>query len=204
MYSYQQYFLGYEKRCQALKRCLDTNEKFFNFHEQCTHENPEFNRQGLDQLIAAPIQRVPRYSMHCRDILKNSQKKEFEATLEEMEKTVRFMDTAKLKAHQTEMLFKMQRKINNFPPEFLRADRNFITKIACFLTDAGNSKISKTRYTIYLCNDLVLFAKKRPSSFTGDLITHDFVFAIDIKHVQFNQSRGEKAESKVKDKKIIF
>lgn len=202
LYEYQGYFTTIEKRMSSLQTALNTNTKFAKFHEDCVRKNTALNKKGLDQFFMAPIQRMPRYPLLLKEAIKLVQDdevllKELKDSFVELEKTVQFLNTVKHKAEQTEMLFMMQRKINNFPPDFLRADRTFIEKIACYLTemDAKTDDFSKkARYTMYLCNDMVLFAKKRPNA-TG-LITHDFIFAVGIRDIQLIMTRGRKGDSK--------
>ena len=201
LYQYQGYFTSFEKRMAALKGALGSNAKFAKYHEDSVRKNVALNKKGLDQFFIAPIQRMPRYSLLLKEIIKYVDDEalltELKASYVEIEKTVQFLNTVKHKAEQTEMLFMMQRKINNFPPDFLRADRSFLGKIACFLTDSEGEGSKKARYTLYLCNDMVLFAKKRPSSTSSSsLITHDFIFAVSIQDIQLTISRGRKGESK--------
>lgn len=198
LYSYQSYFTTYEKRIEAMNCSLKTCAKFAQFHDDCVRNVTALNKKGLDQLLIAPIQRIPRYALLLKEILKHVAADEVAMSLKdsytEVERVVQFLNTAKHKAEQTEMLFLMQRKIDNFPLDFLRAERIFLSKIGCFLADSGDGKMSKTRFTIYLCNDLVIFARKRNAG--SGLITHDFVFASDIEHVQMSITRGKKAERK--------
>ncbi len=199
LYQYQGYFTSFEKRMAALQGALNSNPKFAKYHEDCVRKNGNLNKKGLDQFFIAPIQRMPRYSLLLKEVIKYVDDEALQADLKtsfvEVEKTVQFLNTVKHKAEQTEMLFMMQRKINNFPPDFLRADRSFLSKIACFLTDSEGEGGKKVRYTLYLCNDMVLFAKKRSSNSTSSsLITHDFIFAVSIKDIQLSISRGRKGD----------
>lgn len=182
----------------SLKSCLDAYPKFSQFHENCVNNVAELNKKGLDQLLIAPIQRIPRYVLLLREALKYindiSSLEKLRSISAEIEKVVQFLNMTKHKSEQTEMLFTIQRKVNYFPPDFLRAERNFLTKIACFMVDPVEGKISKIRLTIYLCNDMLIFAKKR-SSISGH-ITHDFVLATKIKDIQINSTRSKKGESK--------
>ena len=182
----------------SLKSCLEIYPKFFQFHENCVNTAVELNKKGLDQLLIAPIQRIPRYVLLLREASKYISDSASAETLKnistEIEKVVQFMNMTKHKSEQTEMLFTIQRKVNYFPPDFLRAERNFLTKIACFMVDPVDGKVSKIRLTVYLCNDMLIFAKKR-SSISGP-ITHDFVLATNIKDIQMNSARSKKGESK--------
>lgn len=198
LYSYQSFFTTYEKRIQALKSSLESNSKFAQFHENCVNNLSELNKKGLDQMFISPIQRIPRYALLIKEALKYVNDPEQAESLkdisDEIAKVVQFLNVTKHKSEQTEMLFMMQRKINNFPPDFLRAERTFLAKIACFMVDPIDGKVSKTRMTIYLCNDMLIFAKKK-SSVSG-IITHDFIMGVNIKHVQMTSSRNKKADSK--------
>lgn len=197
LYSYQTYFTTYEKRMSNFKASLELNTKFAQYHDHCVSNKAELNKKGLDQLFISPIQRMPRYVLLLREILKYvsepSSLERLQDLTEEIGKIVQFLNLAKHKSEQTEMMFMMQRKINNFPPDFLRAERSFISKIACFMVDPLEGKITKTRITIYLCNDLLIFAKKK-NNVTG-IISHDFILAVNIKHVQVNSTRSKKGDS---------
>jgi hypothetical protein len=198
LYQYQGYFTSFEKRMAALQAALNANQKFAKYHEDCVRKNGSLNKKGLDQFFIAPIQRMPRYSLLLKEIIKYVDDEgllaDLKASYIEIEKTVQFLNTVKHKAEQTEMLFMMQRKISNFPPDFLRSDRSFLSKIACFMTDSEGEGSKKVRYTLYLCNDMVLFAKKRQSS--SSMVTHDFVFAVSIRDIQLSITRGRKGDSK--------
>lgn len=206
LYEYQSYFTTYEKRMSALKHCLENYPKFLQFHENNVNQVPQLNRKGLDQLFISPIQRIPRYTLLLKELSKYItdpvESDKMSRIVKEMCKMVQFLNIAKHKSEQTEMLFMMQRKVNNFPPDFLRAERVFLTKIACFMVDPNNGKTSKNRLTLYLCNDMLVFAKKR-SSISG-IVTHDFILATHIKNTQINISRGKKAESNRQRIEIIY
>lgn len=197
LYSYQSYFTTYEKRIQALKSSLETYPKFAQFHDNCVNNVSELNKKGLDQMFISPIQRIPRYSLLVREALKcvndPQQSENLRNIVDEIGKVVQFLNVTKHKSEQTEMLFTMQRKINNFPPDFLRAERTFLTKIACFMVDPVDGKVSKTRLTIYLCNDMLIYAKKKAN--ISGIITHDFILGVNIKHVHISTSRSKKADS---------
>lgn len=184
---------------ESLKSCIGNYSKFAQYHDDCVNRIPELNKKGLDQLFISPIQRIPRYNLLIKEAIKyvtdESKYEILKTILDEISKVAQFLNTTKHKAEQTEKLFIMQRKVYDFPPDFLRAERIFLTKIACFMVDPIDGKISKTRYTIYLCNDMVIFAKKR-SSISGHT-THDFILAINIKHIQVHSSRSKSAESKI-------
>lgn len=171
--------------------------KFSQFHDNCVNNIPELNKKGLDQLFIAPIQRIPRYALLLKEASKYvtdlSVLENLKIVTNEIEKVAQFLNTTKHKSEQTEMLFTIQRRVNNFPPDFLRAERTFLTKMAYYMVDPIEGKLSKTRMTIYLCNDMLIFAKKRPSH--SGLITHDFILAVNIKHVQMNASRNKKGDS---------
>lgn len=176
---------------------MESYPKFCQFHENCVNNIPELNKKGLDQLFIAPIQRIPRYALLLKEASKYvtdpSRSESLKVISDEIAKVAQFLNTTKHKSEQTEMLFTIQRKVNNFPPDFLRAERTFLTKMACFIVDPVDNKTLKTRLTIYLCNDILIFAKKKTSG-TG-LITHDFILAVSIKHVQMNASRNKKGDS---------
>lgn len=199
LYSYQSYFTTYEKRIQALKSSLESNLKFSQFHDNCVNNLSELNKKGLDQIFISPIQRIPRYALLVREALKYvndpQQSDNLKNIVDEIGKVAQFLNVTKHKSEQMEMLFTMQRKINNFPPDFLRAERTFLTKIACFTVDPADGKVSKTRLTIYLCNDMLIFAKKKAN--ISGIITHDFILGINIKHVNICTSRNKKADSKL-------
>ena len=181
----------------ALKFCLENYPKFYQFHENCVNSVSELNKKGLDQLFIGPIQRIPRYALLIREaskyIFDSSRSESIKAILEEIGKVAQFLNSTKQKSEQTEMLFIIQRKVNNFPPDFLRAERFFLSKIACFMVDPVDGKVSKTRLTIYLCNNMIIFAKKR--NCISGLITHDFILAVDIKYVQICASRSKNSNS---------
>lgn len=184
----------------SLKSSLESYPKFAQFHENCVNNISALNKKGLDQLLITPIQRIPRYILLLREAIKyisdSSVAEKLGSISSEIERVVQFLNMSKHKSEQTEMLFTIQRKVNYFPPDFLRAERNFLTKIACFMVDPFEGKISKIRLTLYLCNDLIIFAKKR-SSISG-CITHDFILAIKIKDIQINSNGRKKGESKQK------
>lgn len=181
----------------SLKSCLEIYPKFSQFHDNCVNNIAELNKKGLDQLLIAPIQRIPRYVLLLREALKYVSNASSADSLKkisvEIEKVVQYLNMTKHKSEQMEMLFTIQRKVNYFPPDFLKAERNFLSKIACFMVDPIDGKISKIRLTIYLCNDILIFAKKR-SSISGH-VTHDFVLATKIKDIQINSTRSKKGES---------
>lgn len=176
---------------------MELYPKFAHFHDSCVDNIPELNKKGLDQLFISPIQRIPRYALLLKEASKYvtdpSRSESLKVISDEIGKVAQFLNTTKHKSEQTEMLFTIQRTVNNFPPDFLRAERTFLTKLACFMIDPVDSKVSKTRLTIYLCNDMLIFAKKRASC--SGFVTHDFILAVNIKHVQMNASRNKKGDS---------
>jgi hypothetical protein len=156
----------------------------------------KLGKKGLDQILIAPIQRVPRYALLLREAVKcapeGAVQRKLRQCLQAIEETVQFLNTTKHKAEQTEMLFAMQRQIFNFPPEFLKAERLFLGKLACFMVDQCTAKPTKTRLTFYICNDMLILAKKRHTKSAS--ISHDFLLAIGLQHVQLSMTRGRKSD----------
>lgn len=182
----------------AFKSCLENYPKFALYHDNCVNNIVELNKKGLDQLLIAPIQRIPRYSLLLKEALKyvtdDLKYETLKSVLDEISKVTHFLNTTKHKAEQTEKLFMIQRKVYDFPPDFLKAERMFLAKIACFMVDSLDGKITKTRLTIYLYNDMVMFAKKRSSA--SGYHSHDFILSVSVKHIQIHASRSKNAESK--------
>ena len=159
---------------ESFKSCLENYPKFAQYHDDCVNNIEDLNRKGLDQLFIAPIQRIPRYNLLLKEMLKyvndTTIYENLKSTSEEIGKVAQFLNTAKHKADQIENLFNMQRKVNNLHPDFLKPDRSFLTKIACYMIDPVEGKVSKTRLTIFLCNDIIIFAKKRSSVYCSTFI----------------------------------
>ena len=191
---------------ESFKSCLENYPKFAQYHDDCVNNIEDLNRKGLDQLFIAPIQRIPRYNLLLKEMLKyvndTTIYENLKSTSEEIGKVAQFLNTAKHKADQIENLFNMQRKVNNLHPDFLKPDRSFLTKIACYMIDPVEGKVSKTRLTIFLCNDIIIFAKKRSSVY--GTITHDFLFSANINHIQFHVSRSKNGESKTQQNLRTF
>jgi len=195
--SYQTYFTSMPSREKALKDYLLLNKRFLAYHDMCS-QLPEFQRQSLQDLLIAPVQRVTRYPLLLKEIIGHATDEALhemlQKSLEKFEATTRHLNNVKARAEQTEKLFVVQREVYNFPPEFLKVGRRVLGGIECILTDINLEKSSKKHFQLYLCNDLAIFTRKR-DCLPSEGIKNDFIFAIDLRHIQLNSVRGRNLES---------
>ena len=110
-----------------------------------------------------------------------------EEALRRFHETVTCVEHFKQARDDTARLFQIQRSIANCPPTLCRPHRLFLTKMAAYEVEKGETNFSK-RLTLYLFNDIMVGARKKRSkegrieknSHIKKIHTHDFVFLTPI------------------------
>src|SRR5690554_4367338 len=68
---YSEYVNNFTTGIELLKSEIQSNPKFAEFVKKCEN-SPESNYQDLNDFLIQPIQRIPRYQLLLRDLIKNT------------------------------------------------------------------------------------------------------------------------------------
>jgi hypothetical protein len=94
---YAKYCQGFEISSIVLKGLLDKNKEFRKFHDDVmSNDNVG---EGLDSFLIRPIQRIPRYNLLIRELLKNTPNdhpdyQQLEKAQDDMEKLGELINTS--------------------------------------------------------------------------------------------------------------
>lgn len=158
---YYEYTKCYDSSRRTIQRLIEINEEFKAFLEK-TRSIGAAKQLDLPSLLIMPVQRLPRYVLLLTELKANTPDTHPDffdicAALEMVKNVVNEMNNAIIKAENTNKLLEIQ---NNFGNSFLLLEpfRTFIKEGPVFYMH--NQKQQKYNGSIFLCNDLILLAKK--------------------------------------------
>jgi len=157
---YTQYITSYDLAIQTLINCRKKNKRLDQWIEE-TENNPNLNGLKIGSLLILPIQRIPRYSLLLRDMLKHTWEdhidyKNLEECTTQMESVATYLNNKKAEA---ENITKVNDLFSNFSGgnfnELADPTRRYVgEEIFRVQTDKG----AKPR-KLYLFNDIIIIAK---------------------------------------------
>eukprot|EP01130_Rhizamoeba_saxonica_P016624 TRINITY_DN7718_c0_g1_i1.p1 TRINITY_DN7718_c0_g1~~TRINITY_DN7718_c0_g1_i1.p1 ORF type:complete len:1017 (-),score=221.20 TRINITY_DN7718_c0_g1_i1:77-3127(-) len=151
---YSEYSNHYEIIIEWFNEAM-LNEKFQIYHQKVRQKLSSF--LGLDDLLITPVQRIPRYSLLLRDLIKNTDEdhpdySNLQKSSEMMTDTVEFMNEEVRKAENN-------RKVEKMAENGIRLEN--VIKDGRWMVREGAVKSKKKRaYHIFLFNDCFVHAKK--------------------------------------------
>ncbi|ELP88827.1 Rho/RAC guanine nucleotide exchange factor, putative [Entamoeba invadens IP1] len=151
-------FIGNNEVCLGSIAKLEKSEEATAYLEQCRLKIEGPSQQPLRSLLIMPVQRIPRYVLLIKDLLKNTDEshkdhKTLEIVLGEMEDLAKVCNAALVNTERMMKMFKIRDSIRGYEGELINSSRYFIKE--GFLTKQCR-KVPKPRY-FYLFNDIMMY-----------------------------------------------
>ena len=161
---YQAYAKYYE---QAVKKLKDLEEKsltFKTFLEQA-RQRPECKRMSLNDLLISPIQRIPRYILLLKEIIKNlpqERKGILQEALSKITNVAQDVNESKKQFDRVLGMFELGQIIDNLPAVVIGSNRELLCKVmGNDVTGGASSGGDQKILMLLLFNDVLVMAKKR-------------------------------------------
>lgn len=167
MKTYSTYINNFDNSALTIGKLRKSNKKFSKFCDKQV-ENPESRGQTLESLLIMPVQRIPRYILLLRELIKNSVASDPDLPLLEnafntLSEIADLINTNKKDAESSEKVFAIQENLIGMSHPLVSPSRRFVKEgvlnyLADFKDMAKFDK-SKKKQTVYLFNDLLVTAK---------------------------------------------
>eukprot|EP01117_Protostelium_nocturnum_P003411 TRINITY_DN1442_c0_g1_i1.p1 TRINITY_DN1442_c0_g1~~TRINITY_DN1442_c0_g1_i1.p1 ORF type:complete len:806 (+),score=343.01 TRINITY_DN1442_c0_g1_i1:243-2660(+) len=158
------YLKLYSGFIQNFNHSLDTihgirkNKAWEKFLVDVKLANPDLNRLDLPSLLIMPVQRVPRYNLLLKDLLKHTWKdhpdyKPLEEATERIDQVAALLNDKKAEAESHTMIMQIQNSIieDKVPFKLASEGRRYTSHV--LVNDKSNG------YAIYVFNDCILFGQ---------------------------------------------
>lgn len=167
MKTYSSYINNFDNSALVISKLRKSNKKFSKFCDK-QMENPESRGQSLESFLIMPVQRIPRYTLLLRELIKNSVASDpdfplLEAAFNALSEIADSINTNKKDAESSEKVFEIQENLIGLSHPIVSPSRRFVKEgVLNYLADFKDmAKFDKTkkRRTVYLFNDLLVTAK---------------------------------------------
>jgi len=157
---YTQYITNYDLAIQTLMACRKKNKRLGQWIEE-TEANPNLSGLKLGSLLILPVQRIPRYSLLLRDMLRHTWQehidfKDLEESTTNMESVATYLNNKKAEA---ENIAKVNDLWSNFSganfDELADPTRRYVGEELFKIVKEKGDKPRK----LYLFNDVIVVAK---------------------------------------------
>ncbi|EKE39392.1 hypothetical protein ENUP19_0294G0020 [Entamoeba nuttalli] len=154
-------FIGNNEICLHALAAIEKSPIVVSFLEQCRIKIPSKSQQPLRSILIMPVQRIPRYVLLLKDLLKNtdvshSQYPIIQGVLKEVEELAQVCNAALLNTERMLKMFKIRDSIRGYSGELVNSSRYFVKE--GFLTKQCR-KTPKPRYFI-LFNDQLIYGSE--------------------------------------------
>jgi len=227
---YETYTKGYESFTQNLKIIAARNEKFRDFLEDKKYDSlspfASTNPIGLVELLAEPLQRLTRYDLLWRELIKNSTKNDpdiqiLTQTLHSIYELVSRMELNINTEPQEEKTLRFFLKIANHPPTLSRPSVVYYGSINCIETFDFNDtkkfknidiKLNRTQeivmhfFSEYIMVTLpeILNDQKKNKKKSSKEKKLKFLYYINIKDIEYIQERENSIKFVVKGNSHLY
>ena len=162
MKAYPPFINFFEDKRTTIIECDAKSPKFHAFLKKC-ESRPECQRQTLVELLICPVQRLPRYPLLLKDILKHTEQsnpdnKQINLALKKVAEILTHIDEEKGKTQGQVAMFELINDIEG-GEQLLSSNRHFICKtdVKIMLKDSaeGVTPYKGHTFTLFLFNDVL-------------------------------------------------
>ncbi|XP_017768684.1 PREDICTED: protein ECT2 isoform X4 [Nicrophorus vespilloides] len=160
----------FEEMKEMLTQCDVNKPRFHAFLKAC-QTRPECGRQGLQDLLIRPVQRLPSISLLLNDILKNTPKSNpdhnaLDQALASIREVMTHINEDKRKTEGQRVMFDIFNDIDNCPPDLVSSHRSFIAKSEVVQLSSSEGLSGKGNpLVLFLFSDQLEICKKRSKAF---------------------------------------
>lgn len=203
---YSEYARSNQAASELLGQLLSTNSKFLKYHDtQLGSEKP-----SLASLLITPIQRVPRYQLLLKEILKNTpedhdDRADCEKALAEVTTLAANVNTCIKERELADLAVSLESKFTSSP--------GFVDPSRIFIMQGPLTKFSRndqpTLYEFFLFNDMLAYASLRADgkfklkhklmineAFGVDSVQSDLTFSVKSQEKTFKVSAPDEAKKR--------
>eukprot|EP00012_Vannella_robusta_P009040 CAMPEP_0206203400 /NCGR_PEP_ID=MMETSP0166-20121206/12819_1 /ASSEMBLY_ACC=CAM_ASM_000260 /TAXON_ID=95228 /ORGANISM="Vannella robusta, Strain DIVA3 518/3/11/1/6" /LENGTH=334 /DNA_ID=CAMNT_0053622655 /DNA_START=401 /DNA_END=1402 /DNA_ORIENTATION=- len=153
----------------ALRMLSQRRQASDNFDQFLHEKKVKVNNQEVESILIMPVQRLPRYVMLLKDLLKHTpnytrHRKITEEALETMTEVTRFVNDEKRIAEQQHEIMEVQESLSSSSEVLVKRGRYIVKKG----TLAVQNKSSLMQYVLF--NDLILFTTESSMSKLANMI----------------------------------
>lgn len=169
--AYPPFINFFEEMKEMLTQCDANKPRFHAFLKAC-QTRPECGRQGLQDLMIRPVQRLGSISLLLSDILKNTPKSNpdhaaLDQALAALREVMTHINEDKRKTEGQRVLFDIFNDIDNCPPDIVSSHRNFIARTEVIQLSSSEGLSSKgNALVLFLFSDQLEVCKKRSKAIT--------------------------------------
>jgi len=159
-YSYSHYVNNYDQALKALSYCQEKEPAFATFLESRSHKvHPKLGILHIDALLIAPVQRLPRYALLLKELIKYTPAEhqdydQLNVALNKIKDITEFVNTNKKKAENLQKIISIQTSLEGSIKSLFHLNRILVNE-GSFMVMTGSGKKTKHRY-LYLFNDVLL------------------------------------------------
>ena len=151
-------FIGNNEICLNLLAQIEKSPVVVQFLEQCRVSIPGMNQQPLRSILIMPVQRIPRYVLLFKELIKHTSEtdKQYQMLvddLKEIEELAKICNAALSNTERMIKLMKIRDSLKGFNGELINSTRHFV-KEGILMKQCR--KTSKPRY-FYLFNDMIVY-----------------------------------------------
>lgn len=152
-------------------------------------------KEPIESLLIAPVQRVPRYLLLLRELVKHTEegreKLVLEEALESVSDSCEHINKSKMLADSIEVLQQLQSRISGDFPSLIQPHRHLIKEGEVLRGSNNNFRISSKETVLFLFNDILLWTS----------IDYKFKNVMKIKEASCRVITGEDEDKKLLPKK---
>jgi hypothetical protein len=168
--TYQPYVVNYSTCISTLQKCCKSED--FAAHLRRLELDPRCKNGSLQSFLITPIQRIPRYLLLLKEVIKNTSVshpdyQDLQKSLEQISQVASSLNEAERAAESTFKLFTLQMAVGN-EVELLSPHRRFVAEGVLrgnIKTDDPDSELLD--FYIILCNDMMLVCKNPSRRLSG-------------------------------------
>lgn len=160
----------FETMKEMLTQCDMNKPRFHAFLKVC-QTRPECGRQGLQDLLIRPVQRLPSIMLLLNDILKNTGKSNadflaLEQALSAIKEVMTHINEDKRKTEGQKVMFDIFNEIHDCPPDLVSSHRSFIAR--CEVMELSDELSGRGNHLVlFLFSDQLEVCKKRSKAFNA-------------------------------------
>jgi len=169
---YTEYCINYHEALKTIRNLKKSNEKFAEFLNSMATTKSELRGLNLESMLIKPVQRICKYQLLLRDLLRNMEKthknrNQIESALSEVKRTATKVNDAMKDHDATRKVVDIYNTVLDLPDDLVAPWRKFEVEAIAKVVHVGSDTPTPLEYRMILFTDLLILCQE-DESFWGE------------------------------------
>jgi len=169
---YATYCINYHNALRTVKQLKSTNDRFVQYLDDASKRD-ELRGLNLESMLIKPVQRICKYQLFLRDLLKNMDKDHknrslLEKALADVKSTASKVNAAMQESEATRKVVEIYNSVLDLPDDLVAPSRKFEAEAKVRVDHVGYKDLDDVEFRMIVFTDLLILSQQQQSFWGGE------------------------------------